>query len=68
VIAKWLSYDITSLSLIPTSQFGTCSHSSTVDAGLCLAHDVETAHMLGSVCGIISDVTAQLGLNAAAKA
>jgi hypothetical protein len=53
VIAKRLSYDITSLSLIPTSQFGACSHSSTVDAGLCLAHDVETAHTLGSVCSTI---------------
>jgi hypothetical protein len=53
VIVKWLSYDITLLSLIPTSQFGACSHSSTVDAGLCLAHDAETAHTLGSVCSTI---------------
>ena len=53
VIAKRLSHDITSLSLIPTSQFGAHPHSSTVDAGLCLTHDVETAHLLGSVCGMI---------------
>jgi hypothetical protein len=53
VIARWLSHDITSLSLIPTSQFGAWPHSSTVDAGLCLTHDVETAHALGSVCGMI---------------
>jgi hypothetical protein len=49
VIAKHLTFDITSLSLIPSSQFGACPHSSTVDAGLCLTHDVESAHTLGSV-------------------
>jgi hypothetical protein len=53
VIAKHLSHDITSLSLIPTSQFGACPHSSTVDVGLCLTHDMETAHALGSICGMI---------------
>jgi hypothetical protein len=53
VVAKRLSFDIMSLSLIPTNQFDSCPHSSTVDAGLCLTHDVETAHALGSVCGTI---------------
>jgi Reverse transcriptase (RNA-dependent DNA polymerase) len=53
VITKRLSYDITSLSLIPTTQFSACPHSSTVDAGLCLTHNVETAHALGSVYGMI---------------
>jgi hypothetical protein len=50
VIAKWLSYDITALRLIPTMQFGARPYSSTVDAGLCLTHDVETAHALSGIC------------------
>jgi hypothetical protein len=50
VIVKWLTYDISALRLIPTTQFGTRPFSSTIDAGLCLTHDVETAHALGGVC------------------
>jgi hypothetical protein len=53
VVAKQLSFDIRSLSLIPTNQFGSHPHSSTMDAGLCLTHDVETAHTLGSICSVI---------------
>jgi hypothetical protein len=51
VIAKWLTYNISALRLIPTMQFGTRPFSSTIDAGLCLTHDIETAHALGGVCG-----------------
>jgi hypothetical protein len=53
VIAKRLSYDITALHLIPTTQFGARPYSSTVDAGLCLTHDVEMAHAIGGVCGTV---------------
>jgi hypothetical protein len=51
VVAKCLSHDITALQLIPTLQFGACPFSSTTNAGLCLTHDIETAHTLGGVCG-----------------
>jgi retron-type reverse transcriptase len=50
VIARHMVFDITALSLIPFTQFSTHPHSSTMDTGLCLTHDVEMAHMLGSIC------------------
>jgi Reverse transcriptase (RNA-dependent DNA polymerase) len=50
VIAKQIVYNITSLDLIPFTQFGVHLFSSTIDAGLCLTHNVETAHTLGSIC------------------
>jgi hypothetical protein len=53
VVARCLTYDITVLSLIPFTQFGAHPHSSTIDAGLCLMHDVEMAHALRSVCGTL---------------
>jgi Reverse transcriptase (RNA-dependent DNA polymerase) len=53
VVAKHLTHDITTLQLIPITQFGARPYSSTVDAGLCLTHDVETAHALGGVCGTL---------------
>ena len=53
VVAKRLTHDITALRLIPTTQFGARPYSSTVDAGLCLTHDIETAHALGGVCGTL---------------
>jgi hypothetical protein len=53
VVARHLTYDITMLSLIPFTQFGTCPHSSTIDAGLCLTHDIEMAHSLWSICGTL---------------
>lgn len=53
VIAKRISHDITALGLIPTTQFGARPFSSTIDAGLCLTHDIETAHPLGGVCGTL---------------
>jgi hypothetical protein len=51
VIARRLTHDITALRLIPTTQFGARPFSSTIDAGLCLTHDIEMAHALGGVCG-----------------
>jgi Reverse transcriptase (RNA-dependent DNA polymerase) len=53
VVAKRLTHDITTLRLIPTTQFGARLYSSTVDTGLCLTHDVEMAHALGGVCGML---------------
>ena len=53
VVAKHISFDITALSLIPTTQFSARPHSSTIDAGLCLTYDVEMAHALGDVCGTL---------------
>jgi Reverse transcriptase (RNA-dependent DNA polymerase) len=53
VVAKRLTYDITALGLIPTTQLGARPFSSTIDAGLCLTHDIETAHALGGVCGTL---------------
>ena len=38
--------------LVPTNQFGSHMASSTVDAGLCLVHDVQNMHMAGLRTGI----------------
>jgi Reverse transcriptase (RNA-dependent DNA polymerase) len=51
VIAKRLTHDILAHNLIPATQFGARPFSLTINAGLCLTHDVETTHMLGGVCG-----------------
>jgi hypothetical protein len=53
VMARWLTYDIILLGLIPSTQFRACPHSSTTDAGLCLTHDMEISHMLGSIYGTL---------------
>jgi hypothetical protein len=50
IVTKRLSHDISALCLIPTTQFGAHPFSSTIDVGLCLTHDIETAHALGGVC------------------
>jgi hypothetical protein len=53
VITKLITHDITALHLIPTTQFRARPFSSTIDAGLCLTHDVKTAHALSRVCGTL---------------
>jgi hypothetical protein len=50
IVATHLTHNITSLCLIPTTQFGTHPFSLMIDAGLCLTHDIEMAHTLGGVC------------------
>ena len=40
VMAKQMQHDIVEHKLIPTNQFGGRSHSSCLDAGLALIHDV----------------------------
>ena len=42
-MSKRFLYDIDKYQLIPTTQFGTCAFSSTLDAGLTLTHDIQCA-------------------------
>jgi hypothetical protein len=51
VVVKWLVHNILAHNLIPSTQFSAQPFSSTIDAGLCLTHDIETAHALSGVCG-----------------
>ena len=52
-VAKRMQYDIITHELIPTNQFGGRAHSSCLDAGLTLLHDVQTAHAAGLKVGIV---------------
>jgi hypothetical protein len=53
VIAKLIYSDMTKHTLVPTTQFGGCNASSTLDAGLALLHDIQAAHQLGLKTGIL---------------
>ena len=53
VVAGRLQHDITALDLIPTNQFGGRQHSSCIDAGLTLLHDIQSAHAAGRKCSIL---------------
>ena len=52
-VAKRMQHDIVAHELIPTNQFGGRAHSSCLDAGLTLLHDVQTAHAAGLKVGIV---------------
>ena len=52
-VAKRMQHNIVAHELIPTQQFGGRSHSSCLDAGLTLIHDVQTAHAAGLKVGIV---------------
>jgi hypothetical protein len=52
-VAKRFQYNIVKENLIGTNQFGRCTHSSCLDAGLTLIHDVQTAHAAGLKAGIL---------------
>jgi hypothetical protein len=52
-VAKHLQHDIVAHELIPTNQFGGRTHSSCLDAGLTLIHDVQIAHANGLKVGIL---------------
>ena len=52
-VAKRMQHDIVAHELIPTTQFGGRSHSSCLDAGITLIHDVQTAHAAGLKVGIL---------------
>jgi hypothetical protein len=53
VVAQRMQHDIVAEELIPTTQFGGRRHSSCLDAGLTLLHDVQAAHSAGLKCGIV---------------
>jgi hypothetical protein len=53
VVAKRMQYDIVKHKLIHANQFGGCAHSSCLDAGLALLHDVQEAHRQGLKVGIL---------------
>ena len=53
IIAKRLQHDIVAHELIPTTQFGGRMHSSCLDAGLMLLHNIQRAHSVGLKCGIL---------------
>jgi hypothetical protein len=53
VVAQRMQHDIVTEELIPTTQFGGRRHSSCLDAGLTLLHDVQAAHSAGLKCGIV---------------
>ena len=52
-ITKRMQHDIIAHELIPANQFGGCMHSSCLDAGITLIHDVQTAHAAGLKAGIL---------------
>jgi hypothetical protein len=52
-VAKCFQHDIVTHELIPTNQFGGRTHSSCLDAGLTLIHDVQTVHANGLKVGIL---------------
>jgi hypothetical protein len=53
VIAKLIYSDMTKHALVPTNQFGGRNASSTLDAGLTLLHDTQSAHQMGLKTGIL---------------
>jgi hypothetical protein len=53
VVAKHFQHNIVTHKLIPTNQFGGCTHFSCLDAGLTLIHNVQTVHANGLKVGIL---------------
>jgi hypothetical protein len=53
VVAKRMQHDIVAHKLIYTNQFGGHAHSSCLDVGLTLLHDVQSVHRAGLKAGII---------------
>jgi hypothetical protein len=52
-VAKQFQYDIVKEELIHTNQFGGQTHSSCLDAGITLIHDIQSAHAAGLKVGIL---------------
>jgi hypothetical protein len=48
-----MQHNIVAEELIPTTQFGGRQHSSCLDVGLTLLHDVQAAHSAGLKCRIV---------------
>jgi hypothetical protein len=53
LVAKLIYRDMSNHALVPTTQFGGRNASSTLDAGLTLVHDVQSAHQAGLKCGLL---------------
>ena len=53
IIAKRMQHEIVAHELIPTNQFGGRMHSSCLDAGLTLLHDIQRTQQVGLKCGIL---------------
>jgi hypothetical protein len=53
VVAKLIYSDMSRYALIPTTQFGGRNASSTLDAGLTLLHDIQSAQQTGLKAGIL---------------
>ena len=53
VVTKRMQHDIVTHELIPTQQFRGQVHSSCLDTGLTLVHDVQTVHTAGLKVGIV---------------
>ena len=53
VVAKLIYRDMSKHALVPTTQFGGRNASSTLDAGLTLLHDIQSAHQAGLRAGIL---------------
>jgi hypothetical protein len=53
IVAKLIYRDMSKHALVPTTQFGGRNASSTLDAGLALVHDIQSAHQAGLKCGLL---------------
>ncbi len=53
VVARLIYSDMDKYLLVPTSQFGGWNASSTIDAGLSLLHDIQSAHQAGLYTGLL---------------
>ena len=53
VFAKLIYADMAKHALIPTTQYGGRNASSTLDAGLAILHDIQSAHQAGLKTGIL---------------
>ena len=53
IVAKLIYRDMSKHDLVPSTQFGGRNTSSTLDAGLTLLHDIQSAHQTGLRAGIL---------------
>ncbi len=53
LVARLIYSDMDKFVLVPTTQFGGQNASSTVDAGLTLLHDIQSAHQAGLHTGLL---------------
>jgi ribonuclease HI len=53
IVARLIYRDMDKHSLVPTTQFGGRNASSTLDAGLTLLHDIQSAHQAGLYTGLL---------------